>query len=48
MVIICKTQWIFVAHHEACGIGFDEYVSADGTYCKQVWHDGYTEIFEIG
>ena len=48
MTIICGTQWIFVAHHEDNGISFDEYVSADGTRCKQVWHDGYTEKKEKG
>lgn len=39
-------KWIFVAHYEHCGVGFDEYINADGTLVKQVWHDGYTEIFE--
>ena len=42
------TEWIFVAHFEHCGVGFDEYISADGTLVRQVWHDGYEEIFEKG
>ena len=40
------TEWIFVAHFEHCGVWFDEYVSTDGALVKQVWHDGYEEIFE--
>jgi hypothetical protein len=40
------TEWIYVNHYEHCGVGFDEYVSADGALVKQVWFDGYEEIFE--
>ena len=40
------TEWIYVAHYEHCGVGFDEYISTDGKKVKQVWYDGYTEIFE--
>lgn len=40
-------EWIFVETIENCGVGFNSYVSRDGKYCKQVWFDGYTEIFEI-
>ena len=42
------TKWIFIAHYEHCGVGFDEYLSEDGKLVKQVWHDGYEEIFEKG
>ena len=42
------TEWIYVNHYEHCGVGFDEYVSADGTLVKQIWFDGYEEIFEKG
>ena len=41
-------NWIFVAHFECYGVSFDEYISEDGTLVKQVWHDGYEEIFEKG
>ena len=41
------TKWIWVKCEQALGNGFDEYVSTDGRYCKQVWFDGYEEIFEI-
>ena len=41
------TNWKYVKTVEACGSGFSEYVSADGKFCKQVWFDGYEEIFEI-
>jgi len=27
--------------------GFEEYVSEDGLFCKQIWDDGYIEIFKI-
>ena len=46
-VIINPIEWLHVCRHEACGLGFDEYISADGTKCKQVWDDGFVEIFEI-
>jgi hypothetical protein len=48
MTIINSAEWIFVAHFEHCGVGFDEYINTDGTKVKQVWHDGYTEVFEKG
>ena len=40
-------EWKFIATVEACGSGFSEYISKDGKWCKQVWFDGYEEIFEI-
>ena len=42
-----EIKWIWVKTEQAFGDGFDEYVSEDGRYCKQVWYDGYEEIFEI-
>ena len=42
-----KTKWIWVKTEQTFGNGFNEYISADGRYCKQVWFDGYEEIFEI-
>ena len=45
-VIINPIEWRYVGRIEAYGIGFDEYISADGTHCKQVWDDGFVEIFE--
>ena len=32
---------------ESVGFGYDEYVNEDNTKCRQVWDDGYEEIFEI-
>lgn len=26
---------------------FEEYIDSTHTYCKQVWRDGYVEIFEL-
>lgn len=40
-------EWIWVKYEQAFGNGFNEYISTDGHYCKQVWFDGYEEIFEI-
>lgn len=39
--------WIYSNTIEACGTVIDEYISEDGKYCKQVWNDGFEEIFEI-
>ena len=41
-----QNQWHYVGRVEACGVGFDEYVNTDKTLVKQVWNDGYEEIFE--
>lgn len=40
-------EWIFVGRFESAGFGYDEYVNADNTKCRQLWDDGYEEIFEI-
>ena len=40
-------KWILQRRVEAMSIGFTEYISEDGTHCKQVWDDGFIEIFEI-
>ena len=47
VITMTDTKWIWVQTEQALGNGFDEYISADGRYCKQVWFDGYEEIFEI-
>lgn len=36
-------KWIFVGHI----FGYDVYTNEDNTKCRQVWDDGYEEIFEI-
>lgn len=41
-----QSQWIRVGRVESHGVGFEEYVSADGKLGKQVWDDGYEEIYE--
>lgn len=40
-------KWIFVGHIESMSFGYDEYINEDNTKCRQVWDDGYEEIFEI-
>lgn len=41
-------KWNYVRTIEAMGDGFDQYENEDGTLGKNVWFDGYEEIFEIG
>jgi hypothetical protein len=43
-----EKKWNFIGRNESCGIGCDEYVCYETNECKQIWDDGYTEIFEIG
>ena len=44
-----NVKWIFVQYvGESFSNGFEEYVSEDGKYCKQIWDDGYIEIFKCG
>lgn len=40
-------KWIFVGRFEAVGFGYNEYVNENNTKCRQLWDDGYEEIFEI-
>jgi hypothetical protein len=45
-----ELQWIKVKEHSAIysSITMTEYVDTSGKFCKQVWSDGYEEVFEIG
>ena len=42
-------EWIKVqeVHPNGCPYGYTEYISKDGTMGRQVWFDGYEEIYEI-
>lgn len=40
-------EWFFVERFESMGFGYNEYINEDNTKCRQVWDDGYEEIFEI-
>ena len=42
-----QMEWFFVGRFESMGFGYDEYTNEDNTKCRQVWDDGYEEIFEI-
>lgn len=43
-----NVKWIFVQYvGESISNGYEEYVSEDGSFCKQIWDDGYIEIFKI-
>jgi len=42
-------KWIKVQEVQpnGCPCGYTEYISEDGTMGRQVWFDGYEEIYEI-
>ena len=40
-------EWFFVRRFESMGFGYGEYTNEDNTKGRQVWDDGYEEIFEI-
>ena len=42
-----EIKWVFVQTMENGSTWCDEYESEDGRYCKQVWNDGFEEVFEI-
>ena len=44
-----ELEWIKVATVTSSSSyhSFEEYVDSTHTYCKQVWDDGYVEIFEL-
>lgn len=39
--------WIYLGTIEQCGFWVEEYINTEHSLMKQVWGDGYTEIFEI-
>jgi hypothetical protein len=48
-IVAENVKWIFVQYvGESFSNGFEEYVSEDGSLCKQIWDDGYIEIFKCG
>jgi hypothetical protein len=40
-------KWIYVKTIEAMGSGFSVYVSEDNTIGKNIWFDGYEEVYHI-
>jgi hypothetical protein len=43
-----NVKWIFLQYvGESISNSFEEYISADGLFCKQIWDDGFVEIFRI-
>lgn len=42
-----ERDWVWVGRVEAMGVAFTEYVCKETNECKQVWDDGYVEIFEM-
>jgi hypothetical protein len=43
-----EMHWNYLGRQEEAGIWCDEYINDEKTHLRQVWHDGYEEIFEIG
>ena len=47
-IVTKNVKWIFIQYvGESFSNGYEEYVSEDGSLCKQIWDDGFIEIFEI-
>lgn len=40
-------EWIFVKMEQSFSDGYNQYISKDGRYIKNIWFDGYEEVFEI-
>lgn len=39
--------WTKVGELGAAGLSAEEYLDASGKFCRQVWNDGFEEVFEI-
>lgn len=39
--------WTKVGEFGAAGVSAEEFMDASGKFCKQVWNDGYEEVFEV-
>ena len=47
-IVTKNVKWIFIQYvGESISNGYEEYTSEDGSLCKQIWDDGFIEIFEI-
>ena len=44
-----ELEWVKIGEHESGSsyLSFEEYVDTTKRYCKQVWNDGYEEVFEL-
>lgn len=42
-----ERNWIWIYCSEAMGIGFDEFICHETKEIKQVWDDGYIEIYRL-
>lgn len=41
-------NWTYLETCAEAGISVDCYISEDRKWMKQIWNDGYVEIYEIG
>lgn len=44
---IAQMEWKPIEQVEVMGMGYTEYINADGTQIKRVWYDGLSETYEI-
>ena len=44
-----ELEWVKIGEHKSGSsyLSFEEYVDTTNQYCKQVWNDGYEEVFEL-
>lgn len=43
-----KIIWIYRGEYGEMGRSYKEYISADGLLIKQIWDDGFEEVYNIG
>lgn len=43
-----KITWIYNDEYYAMGRSYKEYISTDGLLIKQIWDDGFEEVYNIG
>lgn len=41
-----EKEFVFVAHHEAMGMSYDEWYCFETNEGLNIWNDGFEEIFE--
>ena len=44
-----ELEWVKIGEHYSPSsyLAFEEYVDTTNQYCKQVWNDGFEEVFEL-
>lgn len=42
-----ELEWVQINEVSAAGTTMTEYIDTTGKWCKQVWDDGFVEIYKI-